>query len=177
MGEAQELTVALVKLTLDSLYGISTEIAHIVKFCLVDEPQEINCVNLYYCSIIVPVQFSSVQSLSCVRLFATSWIAARQASLSITISRSSHKLTSIEWVMLYSHLILCRPLLFLPPISPSIIVFSNESTLRMGWPKYWSFSFSKEAHKSLFLDNKVTLCKEACVPKVKKMVGQVSLTL
>ena len=123
MGEAQELTVALVKLTLDSLYGISTEIAHIVKFCLVDEPQEINCVNLYYCSIIVPVQFSSVQSLSCVRLFATSWIAARQASLSITISRSSHKLTSIEWVMLSSHLILCRPLLFLPPISPSISLF------------------------------------------------------
>ena len=86
--------------------------------------------------------FSSVQSLSCVRLFAASWIAARQASLSITNSRSSLRLTSIESVMPSSHLILCRPLLFLPPIPPSIRVFSNESTLRMRWPKYWSFSFS-----------------------------------
>ena len=88
------------------------------------------------------VQFSSVQSLSCVRLFATPWIAARQASLSITKSRSSLRLTSIESVMPSSHLILCRPLLLLPPISPSIRVFSNESTLPMTWPKYWSFSFS-----------------------------------
>ena len=84
----------------------------------------------------------SVQSLSCVRLFATPWIAARQAALSITNSRSSHKLTSIESVMPSSHLILCCPLLALPPIPPSIRVFSNESTLRMKWPKYWSFSFS-----------------------------------
>ena len=88
------------------------------------------------------VQFSSVQSLSRVRLFATPWIAARQASLSITISQSSLKLTSIESVMPSSHLILCRPLLLLPPIPPSIRVFSNESTLRMRWPNYWSFSFS-----------------------------------
>ena len=88
------------------------------------------------------VQFSSVQSLSCVRLFATAWIAACQASLSITISRSSLKLTSIESVMPSSHLILCRPLLLLPPIPLSIRVFSNESTLCMRWPKYWSFSFS-----------------------------------
>ena len=88
------------------------------------------------------VQFSSVQSLSRVRLFATPWIAARQASLSITNSRSSLKLTSIESVMPSSHLILCRPLLLLPPIPPSIRVFSNESTLHMRWPKYWSFSFS-----------------------------------
>ena len=87
-------------------------------------------------------QFSSVQSYSHVRLFATPWIAARQASLSITNSRSSLKLTSIELVMPSSHLILCRPLLLLPPIPPSIRVFSNESTLRMRWPKYWSFSFS-----------------------------------
>ena len=80
---------------------------------------------------------SSVQSLSRVRLFATPWIAARQASLSITISRSSLRLASLESVMPSSHLILCHPLLFLPPIPPSIRVFSNESTLRMRWPKYW----------------------------------------
>ena len=88
------------------------------------------------------VQFSSVQSLSHVRLFATPWIAARQASLSITNFRSSLKLTSTKSVMPSSHLILCCPLLLLPPIPPSIRVFSNESTLRMRWPKYWSFSFS-----------------------------------
>ena len=85
--------------------------------------------------------FSSVQSLSCVWLFVTSWIAAHQASLSFTTSRSSLKLTSIELVMPSSHRILCRPLLLLPPIPPSIRIFSNESTLRMRWPKYWSFSF------------------------------------
>ena len=85
------------------------------------------------------LQFSSVQSLSCVRLFATPWIAARQASLSIRNSRSSLKLMSIESVMPSSRLILCRPFLLLPPIPPSIWVFSNESTLRMKWPKYWSF--------------------------------------
>ena len=87
-------------------------------------------------------QFSSVQSLSRVRLFATPWITARQASLSITNSRSSPRLTSIESVMPSSHLILCHPLLLLPPIPPSIRVFFNESTLRTRWPKYWSFSFS-----------------------------------
>ena len=86
--------------------------------------------------------FSSVQSLSCVRLFATPWIAAHQASLSITNSWSLLKLMSIELVMPSSHLIFCRPLLLLPPIPPSIRVFSNESTLRMRWPKYWSFSFN-----------------------------------
>jgi len=85
---------------------------------------------------------SSVQSLSRVWLFVTPWIAARQASLSITNSRSSPRLTSIESVMPSSHLILCHPLLLLPPIPPSIRVFSNESTLRRRWPKYWSFSFS-----------------------------------
>ena len=83
----------------------------------------------------------SVQSPSRVWLFATPRIAARQASLSLTNSRSSLRLTSIESVMPSSHLILCRPLL-LPPIPPSIRVFSNESALRMRWPKYWSFSFS-----------------------------------
>ena len=87
-------------------------------------------------------QFSSVQSLNCVRLFVTPWIAARQASLSITNTQSSLKLTSVESVMPSSHLILCRPLFLLPLIPPSIRVFSDESTLRMRWPKYWSFSFS-----------------------------------
>ena len=87
-------------------------------------------------------QFSSVQLLSRVRLFATPWITARQASLSITNSRSSLKLMSNELVMPSSHLILCCPLLLLPPIPPSIRVFSSESTLCMRWPKYSSFSFS-----------------------------------
>ena len=87
-------------------------------------------------------QFSSVQPLSRVRLFATPRIAARQASLSITNSRSLLKLMSIELVMPSSHLILCGPLLLLPPIPPSIRVFSNESTLLMRWPKFWSFSLS-----------------------------------
>ena len=85
---------------------------------------------------------SSVQSLSRVQLFATPWTAAHQASLSITNSRSSLKLMSIESVMPSSHLILCRRLLLLPLIPPSIRVFSNESTLGMRWPKCWSFSFS-----------------------------------
>ena len=85
---------------------------------------------------------SSVQSLSCVWLFATPWIATCQASLSITNSWSSLRLTSIESVMPSSHLILCHPLLLLPLIPPSIRVFSNKSTLCMRWPKYWSFNFS-----------------------------------
>ena len=96
-----------------------------------------NFVNPYYYN-----QFSSVQSLSRVRLFATPWIAARQASLSITDSRSWLKLMSIKSVMSSSHLILCCPLLLLPPMPPSIRVFYNESTRCMRWPKYWSFSFS-----------------------------------
>ena len=86
--------------------------------------------------------FSSVQSLSHVRLFATPLIAARQASPSITNSQSLLRLMSIESVMPSSHLILCHPLLLLPPVPPSIRVFTSESTLRMRWPKYWSFSFS-----------------------------------
>ena len=88
------------------------------------------------------VQFSSFQSLSRVWLFATPWIAACQASLSITNPWSSLKHTSIESVMPSSHLIFCCPLLLLPPIPPSIRVFSNKSTLHMRWPKYWNFSFS-----------------------------------
>ena len=94
----------------------------------------------------------SVQSLSRVPLFAIPWIAARQASLSITISWSLLKLTSIESVMPSSHLILRRPLFLLPSIPPSIRVFSSESTLCMRWPKYWSFSFSifpSEEHPGL----------------------------
>ena len=85
-------------------------------------------------------QFSSVQSLSRVRLFASPWIAARQASLSSTNSRSLPKLMSIVSLMPSSHLILCRPLLLLPPVLPSIMVFSSESILCMRWPKDWSFA-------------------------------------
>ena len=90
----------------------------------------------------IRIFFSSVQLLSCVQLFSTPWIAARQASLSITNSRSSLKLTSIESVMPSSHLILCHPLFLLPSIFPSIRVFSNVSALHIRWPKYWSFSFN-----------------------------------
>ena len=90
-----------------------------------------------------------VQLLSRVQLFATPWIAARQASLSITNSGSSLRLTSFKSVMPSSHLILCRPLLLLPPIPPSIRVFSNKSTLRRRWPKYWSFSFSISPSKEI----------------------------
>ena len=98
--------------------------------------------------LIVIIQFSSVQSLSRVRLFATPWTAAHQASLSITNSRSPPKLMSIESVMPSNHLIFWHPRL-LPSIFPSIRVFSNESALRLRWPKYWSFSFSL----SLFSDS------------------------
>ena len=107
---------------------------------LVDIFTHFSCVCVCVC--VCVYQFGSVQSLSRVWLFATPWIAARQASLSITNSRSSLRLTSTESVMPSSHLILCRPLLLLPPIPPSSRVFSNESALRMRWPKYWSFSFS-----------------------------------
>ena len=95
-----------------------------------------------YLRVFSSVQFSSVQSLSHVRLFVIPWITARYASLSITNSRSLHKLKPIESVMPSSHLIFCCPLLLLPPIPPNIRVFSNESALHMRWPKCWSFSFS-----------------------------------
>ena len=101
-------------------------------------------------------QFSSVQSLSRVRLFVTPWIAAHQASLSVTDSQSSPKLLFIKSVMPSDHLILCHPLLLLPPIPPSIRVFSNESTLHMRWQKYWSFSFSispSKEHPGLILES------------------------
>ena len=92
------------------------------------------------CPVLITVR--SVQSLSCVRLFATAWTEARQASLSFTISQSLLKLMSIESVLPSNHLILCRPLLVPPSIFPSIRVFSNESAFRIRWPKYWSFSFT-----------------------------------
>ena len=88
------------------------------------------------------IQFSSSQSFSCVRLFVTPWTTAHQASMSITNSQSSPKLTSIESVMPSNHLILCCPLLLLPSIFISIMVFSNESALHIRWPKYWSFSIN-----------------------------------
>ena len=88
------------------------------------------------------ITFSSIQSLSHVQLFATPWTVARQASLSITNSRSLLRLMPIESVMPSNHLILCRPLLLLPSIFPSIRVFSSESGLHIRWPKYWSFSLS-----------------------------------
>jgi len=117
-------------------------------------PTPVTSFNLNYClkslsmSIVTfwntvgSVQFNSVQSLNCVLLFVIPWISAHQASLSITNSQSSPKLMCIESVMPSSHLILCRPFVLLPPIPPSIRVFSSESTLRMRWPKYWSFSLS-----------------------------------
>ena len=88
------------------------------------------------------VQFSSVQLLSCVWLFASPWTTACQASLSITNSQSLPKLMSIELVMLSKDFILCRPIILLPSIFPNIRVFSNESVLLIRWPKYWSFSFN-----------------------------------
>ena len=90
----------------------------------------------------INIQFSSIQSLSHVRLFATPWTAACQASLSITSSQNLLKLMSIELMMPSNHLILCHPLLLPPLIFPSIRVFPNESVLFIRWPKYWSFSFS-----------------------------------
>ena len=97
---------------------------------------------IHYRSWKLKQQFSSVQLLSHVRLFVTPWTAVWQASLSITSSQSLLKLMSIESVMPANHLILCRPLLLLPSIFPSIRVFSNESALHIRWPNYWSFSFS-----------------------------------
>ena len=118
--------------------------------------QLLSCVQLLATPWITACEasLSSVQSLSRVWFLATPWIAARQASLSLTNSRSSLRLTSIESVMSTSHLILCHPLLLLPPIPPSIRVFSSESTPHMRWPKYWSFSFiiipSKENPRLIF---------------------------
>ena len=97
---------------------------------------------LYVCIYVSICRYISIiQSLSCFQLFATPCTAARQASLSITNAQSLLKLMSIESVVSSNHLILCHPLLLLPSIFPNIRVFSNESALRIRWPKYWSFSF------------------------------------
>ena len=117
------------------LFSIGGQLQYYAGFC--------------HISIWISHQFSSAHSLSRVRLFATPWITARQASLSITISQSSLRLKSIESVMPSSHLILCHPLLLLPSIPPSIKVFFNESTLRMRWSRYWSFSFSISPSKKI----------------------------
>ena len=103
---------------------------------------EVNLSSIFTLIQCLQSQFSSVQLLSHVQLFATPWTAAHQASLSITNSQNLLKLMSIESVMPSNHLILCRPLLLLPSIFTSIRVFSNESALHIRWPKYWSFSFS-----------------------------------
>ena len=115
--------------------------------------------SLSLCSLLEPpsVQFSSVQLLSRVQLFAIPWTAARQASLSITNSWSLLKLMPVEAVMPSSHLILCRPLLLLPLIFPSIRVFSSESTLLMRWPKYWSFNMTQQSHCWTFTPRKPEL--------------------
>jgi len=131
---------------------------------------------------------SSVQSLSRVWLFATPWIEACQASLSITNYRSSLRLTSIESVMPSSHLILCHRLLLLPPIPPSIRVLSNESTLCLKWPKYWSFSFSirwlvtgyKYVYLCWLLTNSMLftpLCVCVCVCVCVRGVGGIIINL
>ena len=119
-------------------YGIPAELFQILKDDVVKVLHSI-CQQIWK-------KFSSVQSLSCVRLFVTPWTAAHQASLSITNSRSLPKLMPIELVMPSNHLILCRPLLFLPSIFPSIRVFSNESLHCIRWPKYWEFQLQ---HQSL----------------------------
>ena len=119
---------------MECFLGPGQEVAHITSAQIL--------LAIIQCDHGLPRWLSSVQSLSRVRLFATPWITARQASLSITNCRSLLKPMSIESVMPSSHLILCHPLLLLPPIPPSIRVFSNESALCMRWPKYWSFSFS-----------------------------------
>ena len=110
---------------------------HTYHFCL-------HCIDFPFLLLTIKriLPYSSVQSLSCVQLFATPLTVAQQASLSITNSQSLLKLMSIESVMPSNHFILCHPLLLLPSIFPSIRVFSNESVLRIRWPKYWRFSYS-----------------------------------
>ena len=108
---------------------------------MLSSDHKISCFSVLNLSSPLSVQFSSIQLLNCVQLFATPWTAARQASLSIISSWSLPKPMSIELVMPSNHLILCCPPLLLPSIFPSIRVFSNESALCIRWPKYWSFSF------------------------------------
>ena len=118
---------------------LSIIIDRFVFFRILYKWQSFICTLIFW---LLSVQFSSVQSLSPVRLFVTPWIAAHQASLTITNSRNLLKHMSFKSVMPSSHLILYCPLLLLPSIPPSIRIFSNESTLLMRWPKYWNFSFS-----------------------------------
>ena len=136
--------IVLFPVLVECVQSFTTELSLMTSFVSKSAVSEINIVALTFFGYYL-VQFSSVQSLrlSRIRLFVTPWIAARQASLSITNSWSPLKLTSIESVMPSSHLILCRPLLLLPLIFPSSIrVFANESAFCIRWPKYWSFSFS-----------------------------------
>ena len=136
------------------------EVDGLVFFCYVNQAILVACPSGSFLGLHWSVQFSSVQSLSHVRLFATPWTTARQASLSITNSQSSPKPMSIESVMPSNHLILCRPLLLLPSIFPSIRVFSNESALRIRWPKYWSFSFNfSPSNEQLVITNWSLLAK------------------
>ena len=123
--------------------------AWLASLCMIISRSTHDTTNNISCSSRLSHQIRSDQLLSCVRLFATPWITARQASLSITISQSSLRLMSIESVMPSSHLILYRPLLLLLPIPPSIRVFSNESALLMRWPKYCSFRFSISPSKEI----------------------------
>ena len=104
--------------------------------------QQVDIQIFFLILLCICLQFHSVQSLSCVQLFVTPWTAVHQASLSITNSQSLPKLMSIQLVMPSNHHILCRPLLLLPSIFPSIRVFSDESAYHIRWPKYWSFSFN-----------------------------------
>ena len=129
-----------VKYIIEHTVHIIKVIYVIYKFHLSYMYKQGNITHIYIHTYIL-IQFSSVQSFSCVQLFETSWTAVRQASLSISNYWSLLKLMSIKSVMPSNHHILCRPLL-LPSTFPRIIVFSNESTLRIKWPKYWSFSFN-----------------------------------
>ena len=146
---------SLVSFFQSTLGGLWSYLISLVLFGLLRGNDRVNLLlpaffHLLYCCplasffhiTVFPPQFSSVQFLSCVQLFVTPWTAACQASLSIINSQSLLKLMSIESVMPSNHLILCHPLLLLPSIFPSIRVFSNESTLQIKWPKYWSFRFS-----------------------------------
>ena len=132
-------------------------------------------------SLMCVLKWNEGKSLSHVGHFATPWITACQASLSITNSRSLLKLTPIESVMPSSHLILCHPLLLLPPIPPSIRVFSNESALHMRWPKYWSFTFSispSNEHPDLSpsdLSNQDGLVGSPCSPRLLRVFSNTTV--
>ena len=127
------------------LYKVFSTVLPNYSYCLPllgSSLEEKSVYHIIFCFSIYMHQFSSARLLSHVRLFATPWTAARQASLSITNSRSLLKLMFIESMMPSNHVILCRPLLLLTSVFPSIRVFSNESALCIRWPKYWSFSFN-----------------------------------